>query len=80
MEDNLHVMATLLRRKVKALDKKEMMIYLSRLMNRNTIEKWLSYYNNKSQSRIIHDHYLWKNFPWASFPELHGYQIFGLRT
>lgn len=35
IEDNLHVMATLLKRKIKVLDKKDMMSYLRKIMQRN---------------------------------------------
>lgn len=35
MEDNLNVMATLVKRKIKYLDKKEMLLYLKKLMDRN---------------------------------------------
>lgn len=35
IEDNLHVMATLLKKKIKVLDKKDMVSYLRRIMQRN---------------------------------------------
>lgn len=46
MEDNLHVMATLLKRKIKVLDKKDVMVYLSKLMNRHNWNAILAFIAN----------------------------------
>jgi hypothetical protein len=35
MQDNLHVMATLIRKKIKILDQKDMVIYLKKLTSTN---------------------------------------------
>ena len=35
MQDNLHIMATLIRKKIKILDKKDMVIYLKKLTSTN---------------------------------------------
>lgn len=41
MQDNLHVMATLIRKKIKILDKKDMVLYLSKLTSKNINWKYL---------------------------------------
>ena len=35
MQDNLHVMATLTRKKIKILDKEDMVLYLNKLTSKN---------------------------------------------
>ena len=38
VEDNLHVMATVLRKKVKVMDKKQLMEYVNKIMTRSPFE------------------------------------------